>query len=102
MLRAINEKYANVNTLKFSRNNYMSDNHNTFSSTLLKHANCCLLQKSIESSVTGDFGYLMTFVAASARNGPFSNCDATRSMIKAVAIKAERKKNWKDNLRHEN
>ncbi|EGG10021.1 uncharacterized protein MELLADRAFT_94343 [Melampsora larici-populina 98AG31] len=69
LLKALNSDYAKDDEIKYSRNDYISSN--------------------------GDFANFMTVVAASARNGLFSNCDATRGLIKAVAIKAERENNGK-------
>ncbi|KAH9820386.1 hypothetical protein DFH28DRAFT_1121611 [Melampsora americana] len=92
LLAALNRPYAKGETLKFSRNNYMSENSNSFSPQLLKKNDFRLLSISIESSANGDFSDFMTVVAASARNGLFSDCKAMRGLIKAVAIKAEREK----------
>ncbi|EGG12798.1 uncharacterized protein MELLADRAFT_87069 [Melampsora larici-populina 98AG31] len=95
LLRAINTKFADDKTFKYSRNTYHEDNNNCFSPTLLKLSNCRLLCTSIDTAANGDFGNFMTVVAASSRNGLFDNRDATRGLIKAVAIKAARENTGK-------
>lgn len=90
LLQAINTKFADDETFKYSRNTYHEDNNNCFSPTLLKLSDCRLLCTSIDTSANGDFGDFMTVVAASSRNGLFDNRDATCGLIKAVAIKAAR------------
>lgn len=92
LLGALNKTYADGDTLKYSRKDYISENNNAFSPTLLKKNDCRLLNTSTEQAANGDFDDFMTVLAASARNGLFSDREATRGLIKAVAIKAEREK----------
>ncbi|EGG01621.1 uncharacterized protein MELLADRAFT_92001 [Melampsora larici-populina 98AG31] len=58
--------------------------------SLLKALNSDYAKDDDINSSNGDFTEFMTVLAASTRNGLFSNRDATRGLIKAVAIKAER------------
>ncbi|EGF99269.1 uncharacterized protein MELLADRAFT_94758 [Melampsora larici-populina 98AG31] len=90
LIGALNKDYAEKDKLKFTRDTYLSDNINTFSPTLLKSTDARLLSNSVEKASKGDFSDFCTVLAASARNGLFDNRDATRGLIKAVAVKAAR------------
>lgn len=90
LIKALNMKYADDDNIKYGRDDYMSDNINAFSPTLLKMTDARLLATSVESASKGDFSDFLTVLAASSRNGLFDNHDAPRGLIKAVAVKAER------------
>ncbi|EGG07984.1 uncharacterized protein MELLADRAFT_85319 [Melampsora larici-populina 98AG31] len=89
LIKALNMKYAEAETMKYGRDNYMSDNINTFTPTVLKSKHARLLSTLIEKASKGDFSDCCMVLAASARNGLFDNWDATCGLIKAVAVKAE-------------
>ncbi|EGF97335.1 uncharacterized protein MELLADRAFT_85855 [Melampsora larici-populina 98AG31] len=106
LLKALNVKYAEDDDMKYSRNNYMSDNNNAFSPTALKLSDCRLLKTSIESAskVLKDLGYSGPIAAASdqtvcvkrlrhyngflvgAQGGdiPFSNASELPELVKSV------------------
>ncbi|EGF98711.1 uncharacterized protein MELLADRAFT_95461 [Melampsora larici-populina 98AG31] len=64
--KTIKNAYAEAETMKYGRDNYMSDNINAFTPTVLKSKDARLLSTSIEKASKGNFSEFCTAVAVKA------------------------------------